>query len=93
MSALHAWIEALEDDHAPDDPLRLRERAEALDRLETHFPPDPEGKPKAPGLARRAMALRMRWEAINHRLYEELREELHGGRGGERLLAWSAEQG
>lgn len=90
MSVLWAWLDALERDSSLDQPERLRERADVLDRLETYFPEGLDIAPCEVGLHRRAMAVRARLEAIDRRLHAELRRDLQCGCGRERLLRWAS---
>ena len=82
--ARRAWIEHLERHAVLEVPERLRERADALDLLDLHFPPEPASGD--PDLHRRASALRDRLEAVDRRLCADLRADLCNGCGGERLL-------
>ena len=76
MSALlHEWIARAEADTSLREPSRLRERLDALDRLELHA----EGLADTESLARVA-SLRTALEAVNHRLYADLREGIRQGR-------------
>ena len=65
--ALQALTEALELDRALDAPQRLRERIEALDRLDALLPAAGEG-----ALPQRARAVRQRLEAINAAQFEAI---------------------
>jgi hypothetical protein len=81
------------------DPSQLRQRVEALDLLDAHFPD--VGFPDAPQLVldtasdtadlyRRARAIYARLEAVNCELYEGIRGDIQrGGRPGA-LLRWTA---
>jgi hypothetical protein len=90
MSLPRAWLDALERDSSLDEPERLRERADVLDRLEAYFPEGLDAAPAEVGLHHRAMAMRARLEAINRQLHAELRQDLRCGRGRERLLRWAS---
>jgi hypothetical protein len=81
------------------DPSQLRQRAEALDLLDSHFPdahfpdaPQPvlDAASDTAELYRRARAIYARLEAVNCELYEGIRGDIQrGGRPGA-LLRWAA---
>lgn len=72
-----------------EEPGRLRQRVEALDRLEVHFPQDRiVGSGDEAELHRRARAIRMRLDAMNRELYQDIRHEIQQGTGKARLLPW-----
>ncbi|WP_049622770.1 methyltransferase domain-containing protein [Frateuria defendens] len=94
--ALRGLVETLERDGSLDEPERLRQRIEALDRLEAYFPDGLDADGAAAGgdaLRRRAVAIHARLAAINRRLYDSLRRDIRLGRGRERLLPWSPAPG
>ena len=92
MDALRSWIEQIEDDPALLGPDRLRQRLEALDRLDAYFPglmPGSESDETVSAeLARRAGLLRDRLEVANQELYEAIRDEIRSGGGSGALLRW-----
>jgi hypothetical protein len=65
-----------------DTPLNLRERIEALDRLEAHLIAAPEDT----ALYRDAKALQEKLETTNFDAYESIRQDIREGRGRESLL-------
>lgn len=73
--ALHEWMAHIEADASLREPARMRERLDALDRLELHA----ESIDDAPLLAR-LESLRSALEAANRRLYASLREDIRAGR-------------
>jgi hypothetical protein len=81
--ARYELVETLERDLSLVEPDRLRQRVEALDRLEACFPemPDDDGE-----LSRRANAVRMRLEAANRELWQAMRREIRSGAGRHGLL-------
>lgn len=89
LSVLEYLLAELEQDSCLDEPDRLRQRIEALDRLEIHFPQDEiagsEGKTE---LHRRARAIQARLEAVNRELYQDIRRQIQRRAGQRRLLAW-----
>lgn len=84
MTALHALLDTLERDPTLLDPQALRERAQALDRLERAADLGGGDEPERA----RAQALRLRLEALDRALCERLRETLRDG-GGAELLDWA----
>lgn len=90
MTALKALLDTLEADLALFEPLRLRERSQALDRLERALD-FAAYDPLAAGEQARMQALRARLEILDRALYGELREDIR--HGGTRLLEWAAQTG
>lgn len=78
--ALQALIETLERERTLDAPERLRERIEALDRLDALMP---EG-----ALALRAQAVRQRLEAANALQFQAVRAAIRRGQGRDALRRW-----
>lgn len=78
--ALLALVETLEHERSLDAPDRLRERIEALDRLDALAPAEDEG-----ALARRARAIRQRLEAANALQFEAIRAAIRRGGGRDAL--------
>ncbi len=71
------------------EPNQLRQRLEALDRLDAYFPDTPVGaEAVAAGLYRRARAIYARLEAVNCQLYEAIRCEIQRGVRPDSLLQW-----
>lgn len=73
--ALPEWLDRIEADALLREPSRLRERLDALDRLELYA----DGA-DAPALQARLQARRSELESINQRLYADLRRDLRAGR-------------
>jgi hypothetical protein len=95
IDALERLVRQLEEEPWLLEPDRLRERLEALDRLDASlaFLPDvSEGVPgagwKDAELSLRARAVCVRLEAANEELYGAIRGEIQRGRGREALLRW-----
>jgi hypothetical protein len=81
---LNSLLERLEQDRSLDDPARLRERLDALDRLELCVI---DGEDQG-----RAEALRAKLEAVNEALYRQLRDAIRQGAGAEALSRWMEPQ-
>lgn len=89
--ALPGWFAALEADASLEAPARLRERFDALERLERHFGPDDgSGEAAAPATGDRVRTLRSRLESANRALQEAIRDDIRRGRGREALQPWIA---
>ncbi|MGO9435905.1 MAG: hypothetical protein ACLPH3_08045 [Terracidiphilus sp.] len=89
IDPIQSIVERLENEPSFMEPSRLRERLEALDRLDACFPDVP--RPIAAGdteLHRRASAVRARLEAANSELYATIRSEIRRGAGSEALRRW-----
>ncbi|MBD8900157.1 methyltransferase domain-containing protein [Rhodanobacter sp. DHG33] len=83
---LQRLIEALEHEHSPETE-DLRERIEALDRLDALMPAMDAG-----ALLSRAQAVRQRLEAANAVQFEAIRQAIRRGEGGDLLWhGWSAD--
>ena len=90
----------LEQDRSLDEPARLRERSDALYRLETCFPgsqaqgSQAQGAAAAPALdaalCDRAHAISARLAAVDRELFRSIRRDIRRGRGAARLGAWAA---
>lgn len=91
MNVLQMLIEELEQDRSLDEPDRLRERIEALDRLETYFP-DRQGADET-YLCRRARTVQARLEVLNRKLCQTVRREIQTGGGRDSLLRWAPASG
>jgi hypothetical protein len=95
MDALERVVRQVEEDRSLLEPDRLRERLEALDRLDASLAFLPDANEGVPGsgskggeLSVRARALCARLEAANEELYEAIRGEIRRGRGRDALLRW-----
>ncbi|HEY1588154.1 MAG TPA: hypothetical protein VGG00_00375 [Rhodanobacter sp.] len=85
----------LEQDGLLDEPGWLRQRIDALDRLEVHFPQGHQvaGSQDEAALQRRARVIQARLDGVNRELYQDIRSEIQRGAGRDRVLAWSRESG
>ncbi len=98
MSELQTLIAELALDRSLDEPARLPERVEALNRLEAYLL-DEQGQAGGDercigaGLYGRARAIHARLEAINRELYEAIRHEIQRGARPGRLLQWAPRPG
>ncbi|MBB5316904.1 class I SAM-dependent RNA methyltransferase [Tunturibacter empetritectus] len=98
IDAIERVVRQLEEDRSLLEPDRLRERLEALDRLDAYlaFRPDVPDVPqsvlgvesKDAELYLRAKAVCARLEAANGELYEAIRGDIRLGRGHDALLRW-----
>jgi len=90
IAPLQTLLAELERDPSWQAPARLRERAEALDRIERamlYLPTIAPGQLDPDrALIDRAQALQARLEAIDRDVYRDLREDLRSGVGAGRLL-------
>ena len=90
--ALQRLVVQLENEPSLVEPNQLRQRLEALDRLDAYFPYTPQAAFGAesiePGLYRRARAICARLEAVNCELYEVIRCEIQRGSRPDTLLRW-----
>ncbi|TKR29523.1 class I SAM-dependent methyltransferase [Luteimonas gilva] len=92
MEALRALIDRLEQDLSLQQPERLRERIDALDRLERYL-----GSPANSGadsvldarLRSRVESLCAGLEAANQRLYAAIRHEIRRDAGAAAMQAWA----
>src|SRR5271168_2362887 len=90
ISTVQTLIEELEQDRSIEEPNRLRERIEALDRLDA-FHVDGQLVASAADSTeaetyRRARAIGAKLEASNFQLYQTIREEIQRGSGPNKLL-------
>ena len=98
IETLHALISELEHDHSLFEPSRLRQRIDALDRLENYlaFVPS-QGRDARPVLRAdlhdRMETLCADLEAANQRLYQSIHQEIQRGMGAERMLEWAPATG
>lgn len=92
MIAPDDWLRALENHRRLDEPGRLRERVEVLDRLERHYPDaagdDTHAGPDPHDVHARGRALRRRLEAADERLFRSIRTALRHGVGASALAPW-----
>ena len=79
--ALQALVETLELERSLEQPERLRERIDALDRLDALLPD--EG-----AAASRVQAIRQRLEAANAAQFGAIRAAIRRGGGGDALRRW-----
>ena len=86
MTALKGLLDTLEADLALFEPLRLRERSQALDRLERAMDFSVHDGDGATDQTR-ARTLRDRLETLDRAFYDDLREDIR--HGGTRLLQWA----
>jgi hypothetical protein len=92
LRALQNLIRELEQDRSLDEPDRLRQRIEALDRLDAYLL---DGQLPTLGVQsieaeiyQRARALYAKLEAANFELYQAIRHEIRRGAGPDSLLRW-----
>jgi Histone methylation protein DOT1 len=97
IDAFERLVWQLENEPLLLEPNQLRQRLEALDRLDVYFPdaylpdtPQPAFAAESvePGLYRRAKAICARLEAVNCELYEAIRGEIQRGAWPDTLLRW-----
>jgi methyltransferase family protein len=87
-SALLGLIEDLEQDPSLNQPQNLRQRVTALDDLDTYLSYTPTDQSIGTTLHHRALAICVRWESVNFRLYEAIRRDIQRGAGRASLLEW-----
>jgi Methyltransferase domain len=100
IDALERLVEQFDENEALLlEPSQLRQRVEALDLLEAHFPdahfpdsPEPisAAASNTADLHRRARAIYARLEAVNCELFENIRGEIQRGGRPHTLLRWGA---
>jgi hypothetical protein len=90
--ALERLVVQLENEPSLVEPNQLRQRLEALDRLDSHLTCNYQGASGAesiqPELYPRARAICVRLEAANRELYEIIRSEIKSGSRADSLLRW-----
>ena len=94
VMTLEMMLKELEQDRSLHRPDQLRQRIEALDRLETcliHTPSEGEGTESA--RLRQAQAISANLEAINQELYESIRRKIQQGAGDGGLYEWATASG
>ena len=84
--SLEDMIRPLEEDADLLEPESFRRRSVALDLLDAYFPGQIRGEAE---FGSRVNALRARLEAVNSKLYEDIRREIRLGAGAQALLPWS----
>ena len=84
--SLEDMIPPLEEDADLLEPQSFRRRSVALDLLDAYFPGQIRGEAE---FGSRVNALRARLEAVNSKLYEDIRREIRLGAGAQALLPWS----
>ncbi len=92
--ALQDLVAELEQDVSLYEPDQLRQRIEALDRIETCLfhkprPEDDAAMAEESALKRRVEVISELMDAANHALYEEIRAEIRRGDGARHLLEWA----
>lgn len=90
IRALHSLVEELEQDQSLEEPDRLSQRVDALDRLEVYLD---SVQPSEAGIYQRAQALTARLDAANFELYRAIRREIQCGAGRDTLLPWVHKSG
>jgi len=98
MMSLETLIADLEQDRSLIEPARLRQRIEALDRLEAYIldVQGQDGRAEATveaGPCDRARAIAARLEAINYELYRAIRRDIMRGARPDSLLQWVSGSG
>jgi hypothetical protein len=92
IDALERLVAQLENEPSLLEPDRLRQRMEALDRLDANFPDSHQpvfgAESGAARLYRRARAIYGRLEAVNCELYQSIRYEIQRGARPDTLLQW-----
>jgi Methyltransferase domain len=76
-----------------DEPDRLRQRIEALDRLEIYLAPGESSRLIEPEIYERANAIYGKLEAVNAELYGTIRRDIQRGAGREILFQYLPETG
>ena len=86
---LQRLIDVLALDRSLDVPRNLRQRIEALERLESHLILAADACAQSSPLVERAEAMSARLEAINAELYGTIRDRIRQGGGRTALSEWS----
>jgi hypothetical protein len=84
--SLEDMIRPLEEDADLLEPESFRRRSVALDLFDAYFPDQIRGEAE---FGSRVNALRATLEAMNSRLYQDIRREIRRGAGAQALLPWS----
>lgn len=92
---LESLLDELERDRSLREPGRMRERGEALDRLEIHRAcgASGEGAPGPAQLRERVEALCAGFEAVDAELQQRIRRDVQRGAGAHALLEWARSAG
>jgi hypothetical protein len=94
IDALQRLVLQLDNEPSLLEPDQLRQRLEALDLLDAHFPNFPASasgtEPNKAAIYRRASGICARLEAVNSALYQTIRSEIQRGAGADALLRWVA---
>ncbi len=92
MSVLQQMIQGLAGDAAPDEPTRLKQRIEWLDRLEPYLSqPSPSAETTDAADSSdyaRAQEIQQKFEKENRAIYKAIREEIRRGDGRSELGRW-----
>ena len=93
LSALQSLIEEINQDRSLDEPDQLRQRSEALDRLDAYLlhgqVPEFDSSFTDVELYQQASALYARLEAINSELYQAIRRDIRQETGPDCLRQWA----
>ncbi len=96
-NTLQSMVTELEQDDHLDKPDHLRQRLDALDRLDEYFmdepTPDTGSGVRSAELYRRARSIHARLEATNAELYQTIRREIQQGLPAASLLQWTSNAG
>jgi hypothetical protein len=87
MQSLQKRLDHWANDDSLQDPEQLRARVEVIDWLDEALI-DAAYESESTTLVHQARALRDGLEAINRRIYRDIRDDIQQGRGAERLLKW-----
>ncbi len=91
-NALHRLVDQLDSEPALLEPNQLRQRLDALDLLDAHFPDATQPVTGVDAVVARlyfrARAIHTRLEAVNYQLYQAIRCEIQRGGRPDRLLQW-----
>jgi hypothetical protein len=87
MQTLQRLVDTWANDGSLHVPDQFRARVEVIDRLDEALI-DAEHESCPAELVLRARTLRDSLEAVNHRIYQDIRRDIQQGRGAQRLLTW-----
>ncbi|GLQ48951.1 hypothetical protein ACFFJT_01920 [Dyella flava] len=88
-STMQRLLDACERDRSLHEPARLRQRIEMLDRLDDALL-DAHDRAEDGQVRCRAKAIYDGLDAINRRIYQQIRREIQQGRGADELLKWAS---
>ncbi|HUB89632.1 MAG TPA: class I SAM-dependent methyltransferase [Dyella sp.] len=88
VTRLQHLLDGMLQDRSWPQPSQLGRRIDMLERLERWLVH--HGDTMAPTLVRRAETLMQELEAINHQLYQAIRDDIRRGQGANSLLPWVA---